>query len=74
MRVKVMRYNPAPLDYHDVIDTLGNKRRVDMMVDGAFPPGIKAEDIVGKTYEVGFLSPYIEIANDVNPNPITDQP
>lgn len=67
MKLKVLKYHPHPEgDYHDCEDEQGNHRRVDIMVDGAFP-GLHPDSLVGKTIECRYISTFIGIAQGVRP-------
>jgi len=39
--------------------------RIDLLVSGCFPKETTPESLVGKTIEIGWLHPYVEIAEDV---------
>jgi hypothetical protein len=66
MKLKIIKLHPAMGNNCDLIceDIYGKSHTVDLFRDGSLPEGTKPEDLIGKTVEVGFLSPYIEIAND----------
>lgn len=45
---------------------------VDLLVNGDFPKDTNPEDLVGKVFKAKYDYPYIAIAMDVNPEPITE--
>lgn len=64
MLLKVKGFMPTPNNERDLecFDENGKKHYVDFIVDGSLPENISAEDLIGKTIEVEYLTPYIEIA------------
>lgn len=63
--LKVMRYEEVER-CHLCIDAEGNHHRVDLFVDGSLRQQGYAtnESVVGLTVRVGYLTPYVSIAND----------
>ncbi len=68
MKLKVISYNKKE-DYHICDCEDGTNRRIDIMVDGTFMEGTTPESLIGNTYEVDRLIPYVEIACGVNSKP-----
>lgn len=52
--------------FHNCRDAQGATHRVDLIVDGSLPDTFAENPALlnGKSVEIGFLAPYIEIAND----------
>lgn len=67
MKLDVLEYVERE-NYHVCEDEEGNRHRVDIMVDGAFP-GKFPQDLIGRTIECERLSPYITIAHGVTREP-----
>lgn len=44
------------------LDENGKKHLVDFLVHGSLPKGTTRDDLIGRTIEVEFLSPFVEIA------------
>lgn len=66
MRLTVKQYNEDQA-YHECQDDEGRTYRVDLIVDGTLPDDMaqNPEQLVGRTVQVGWLSPFIEIAQEV---------
>jgi len=64
MKLKVKSYSAAEY-YHLCVDENGNSHRIDLFVNGDLPKGLDNLDLVGKTVEVDYTSPYIEIGYGV---------
>lgn len=65
MKLDVISYNEAA-NYHNCRDEDGYAHKVDLIVDGSLGDQFVENPklLNGKSVEVGFLAPYIEIAND----------
>ena len=59
-------YKVSSYDYtqraHWVEDDEGNKRLVDLLVNGDFPEDVEPESLIGKTYRAAYDYPFIAIA------------
>lgn len=65
MRLEVISYNSIG-NYHDCLGSDGSRHKVDLIVEGSLPQDFvdNPRALNGKCVEIGFLAPYIEIAND----------
>ena len=64
MKLKVMSYNEREV-YHLCVDENGDSHRIDLFVNGDLPKGLDSLYLVGKTVEVDYTSPSIEIGYGV---------
>ena len=63
MILKVVRWEPSPLNFHICRDENGEQYRLDLFVNADFHnQDITPEDLVGKTISIERKHPYIEIA------------
>lgn len=49
----------------ECVDEEGRTHRVNIFVDGGLPENITTDELIGRTIECRSLSPFLEIANDV---------
>lgn len=74
MKLKVENYYDFhPADTYLCRDEEGRTHYVDLLVDGTFSEILSIEDrktLIGKTVEVDYLSPFVEIAS--NPRIVTE--
>jgi uncharacterized protein YuzB (UPF0349 family) len=78
MNIYVKSYNEHER-YHvcDVVDypvIVHENLRIDLMVNRDFPKGTTPQSLVGNIYTCERLHPYIQLAMNVNPNPIEGFP
>ena len=62
---KVLSYDEAQRA-HQVEDDEGNKRLVDLLVNGDFDEDVDPEALIGKTYRAAYDYPFIAIAVEVS--------
>lgn len=58
MRLKVVNYDPFPLDWHTCIDERGNILRIDLLTSG-YLQDTEPTSLVGKEVDVEWTSPYV---------------
>ena len=62
--LKIVGYEEM-YDWYECIDEKGNKRRMDLLVNGDIDVLEDRNELVGKTVKIGYAYPYIEIGMDV---------
>ena len=65
MKGKVTGYNKEQ-DYHDIIMEDGRKVKADLFVNGDLRDIATNESIIGKSVDIQYFTPYIEIAYGVS--------
>lgn len=65
MKLKILRFDANELA-HICSDEEGKEHRVDILVDGGIDTAKHSDEaLIGRTVEVSFLTPFVEIAHDV---------
>lgn len=59
--LKVVRYEPSPVDACICIDEKGNSHRIDLVVCGNLP-GMVNSELVGKTVRIQYAHPFVSCA------------